>query len=116
MTDVRDTQQLHAITGRAPATIRLICRDLRGPDGYAYPDALERLDANPGVEVQAYTATEIERAYGIPANAIRVWRSRGFFQAIDRDDNGWPRYLLADVERTHARMRAREARRAQLDL
>lgn len=110
MTDVRDTQQLHAITGRAPATIRLVCRDLRGPTGYAYPDALERLDTNRADPV-VLTAAQAEQYLGIPANRVYQWAHVGLIRPVDRDGRS-PLYLVDDL----IRLRNRLDRRAQLDL
>lgn len=110
MIDVRDTQQLHIITGRPPTAIRLVCRDLRGPDGYAYPDALERLDANRADPV-VLTATQAEQYLGIPANRIYQWLHVGLITPIDHDGRS-PLYLADDL----VQLRNRLDRKAQLDL
>lgn len=112
MTDVRDTQQLHVITGRAPATIRLVCRHLRGDGGYAYPDALETLDANPD-DPAVVTAAEAGQmpGIGIPANRIYQWVHVGLLRPIDHDGRS-PLYLVDDL----VRLRNRLDRKAQLDL
>lgn len=111
MTDVRDTQQLHAITGRQHATIRVVCRHLRGPGGYTYPDALELLDAHQDGEVVLLTAAEAERWMRIPAGTIYSWASRGMIRPVDEQGRG-PRYRADQL----ATIRAHLDRKAQLDL
>lgn len=108
--DVRDTQQLHAITGRQPATIRTLCRHLRGTDGYAYPDALELLDSSPPDPI-VLTPAEAWTYLGIRAERIRQWVHRKRIEPFDRE-GGVARYRADDL----TRLRNREARRAQLDL
>lgn len=98
MTDVRDTQQLHAITGRQPATIRSLCRHLRGDGGYAYPDAVEVLDAQPG-EVVLLTGADAERYLGIPAATIRRWYLDGDLHLADLDERGARLYHPEDLRR-----------------
>lgn len=45
----------------------------------------------------AYTATEIQEAYGIPAGRIRVWAHRGRILATGTTAEGWPVYPLGQV-------------------
>lgn len=99
MSDVRDTQQLHAITGRHRATIRTLCAHLRGPDGYAYPDAVGVLDAQPHGEVVLVTAAQAEQYLGIPASTIRRWWLDGDLHHADLDERGTRRYLPDDLRR-----------------
>lgn len=105
-----DTLRMAALTGRQPVTVRAVCRDHRGPDGYDYDTCQPLLAAHPN-EVTAYTAVEAERHLGIPANRIRQWALRDQIKEIDRVGPS-PRYLESDL----LRRRSREDRKAQLDL
>ncbi len=113
MTDVRDTQQLHAITGRQPATIRTVCRHLRGDGGYAYPEAVAVLDAQPDGEVATVSAADAERlpGIGIPANRIYQWVHVGLIRPADWHGRS-PLYAVDEL----LRLRNRLDRKAQLDL
>ena len=110
MTDVRDTQQLAIITGRQPATIRTVCRHLRGPDGYDFAAAEEALRDAP--DPILLTATDAERYLGIPANRIHQWKFVDLVKPVDRDGQGRPLYAVDDL----LRLRRKLDRKAQLDL
>jgi excisionase family DNA binding protein len=106
-----DTARMAALTARRPATIRHLCRDLRGPAGYDYNQCLPILDAHPE-EVVVLTAAEAEQYLGVKAGTVRQWVHRGLMKAVDRNGDGHPRYNSSDLQRLRARME----RRAQLDL
>lgn len=107
-----DTARMVALTARRPETIRHVCRDLRGPDGYDYNQCLPILAAHPDeVVVVALTAVEAERYLGIRAGTVAQWAFRKRLTEYDRVGSS-PRYRVEDLER----LRNRDARKAQLDL
>lgn len=114
MTDrlVCDTRQMVAITARSPATIRHVCRSLRGPDGYDYDRCEPVLAAHEG-EVAAVSAADAERMPGIaiPANRIYQWAYHKLIHPVDWDARS-PLYAVDDL----LRLRAKFDRKAQLDL
>lgn len=92
---VGDTGGVHAVTGRPLATIRVVCRELRGPDGYDV-ELCER--ALRDCEVVVLTASEAQRYLGIPANRIYQWVFRQVLAPVGRDGRR-PQYLLSDLQR-----------------
>jgi len=59
----------------------------------------------------AYTASEIEQAYGIKAGTIRQWAHRGRIVATGTTAEGWPVYPLGAVLALAAQDAARRAER-----
>lgn len=75
------------------------------------------LDAE--VRASSFRASEIEEAYGISADLLRVWAHRGLVQVHDRDFLGRARYMLGEVldvaagqAAKRAEAQAKRARRA----
>lgn len=109
---VCDTARMVALTGRQPATVRHICRDVRGPDGYDYHQCQPLLAAHEG-EVAAVSASDAERMPGIsiPANRIYQWVHVGLIEPIDWHGRS-PLYAVDEL----LRLRRKFDRKAELDL
>ena len=97
---VGDTAGMAALTGRHPATVRVLGRGLRGADGYDADVMTVVLAGKP--DPVLLTAQEAERYLGIPAGTIYVWVHRGRLAAVDRVGRS-PRYWHVDLERLKRR-------------
>lgn len=80
---------LYAPYGASRATCRTCGTDHDVADRRDWLDQLAR--------DHAYTATEIQEAYGIPAGRIRVWAHRTRIVATGTTAEGWPVYPLGQV-------------------
>lgn len=95
---IADTDGMQMVTGRRPATIRVVCRDIRAEDGYDVDQAAALLEEHQG-EVVALSPTQIEEMFGIPANRINQRAHIGDICPVDHDADGRPLYLLRDLHR-----------------
>lgn len=94
---IADTDGMQMVTRRRPATIRLVCRDIRTEDGYDVDQAAALLAQHQG-EVVLVTAAQAEQYLAIPANRIYQWVHRKLLKPTDRLGRS-PRYSVADLER-----------------
>lgn len=109
---IADTQGMAVLTARQPATIRVVCRGHRGPDGYDHDACVPLLAAHEG-EVAAVSAADAERMPGvaIPANRIYQWVHVGLIEPVDWHGRS-PLYAVDDL----LRLRRKFDRKAELDL
>jgi 8-oxo-dGTP pyrophosphatase MutT (NUDIX family) len=94
---VADTAGMAAVTQRKPATIRVICRELREEVGYDV-DVAKALLAEQPTEPVLLTAAEVELYLGIPPNRLYQWVHRKLLKPVDRVGRS-PRYWIDDLDR-----------------